>query len=579
MRNSSLRLLLSALYIGLSLALAVTVFVVSWRDTLDQLAQTGTVRLSQGADRLLTKLESHRELINVFATHPSVGAVLDQPERMGDTNAFLLQMALTTGIERIHVLDVDGRIVAASDAGGPNDPIGQIRIARPDIRTARTGSLGFYHAVVAPRRRVFFYTRGVLGPDSRPRGFVSMQVDVAQLEFDWRVDEDTVVFFDASDVIFVSNRPALLLARDTQARPDAAPPPRYPPDTLRALPDHDTITRFGHRIWRFTEDADSLPTTALAMSRFVPQLDMTEVVFKDIAPARSSAALRAALAFTLAGVLGLALLSLSQRRQRLAERLIIEEAANATLEARVAERSEQLRRIQDELVQAGKMSALGQMSAGISHELRQPLAAIRNFADNAVKLLQRGRQPEAEQTLTEIAGQTDRMDRIIRNLSAFARKEPVTLENVDLVGVIRDSIALTATLCRDNGVSIDLDLPGAPVMVRGGKVRLQQVFVNLITNAVDALQTTDDRRIAIAVAQTRATITCTVSDTGPGLADPARVFEPFYTTKHVGASHGMGLGLSISFGIAGSFGGDLRAGNTARGACFTLTLKPGTDTP
>ena len=291
-----------------------------------------------------------------------------------------------------------------------------------------------------------------------------------------------------------------------------------------------------------------------------------------------TATLQAAVAAALCLAFGAVLLVLAERRRALSDRLAVEAAANARLEARVAERTaalsqanEELTRTQAELVQAGKLSALGQMSAGISHELNQPLMAIRSFAENGTAFLDRDRPEKAAQNLGRISELANRMGRIIKNLRAFARNESEPLGRVDLVQVIQSAVELTEARLRVDGVVLSWSPPPA-CYVRAGEVRLVQVMVNLINNAADAMAGQEEKRIEINVL-TGDPLSVTVRDTGPGIADPDKIFEPFYTTKQVG-DEGMGLGLSISYGLVQSFGGRIRGANAGQGAVFTVELEP-----
>ncbi|MEM7321175.1 MAG: ATP-binding protein, partial [Pseudomonadota bacterium] len=244
------------------------------------------------------------------------------------------------------------------------------------------------------------------------------------------------------------------------------------------------------------------------------------------------------------------------------------------LRREIAERQDAeaaLKRAQADLVQAGKLSALGQMSAGISHELNQPLMAIQQFAENGTAFLDRGKSDLAGDNLTRISGLAARMARIIKNLRAFVRNESEPMGQVDLVHVLSTAVELVEPRLRSDKVELVWDKPAGPVLVIAGEVRLIQVFVNLINNAADAMLDQPHKRIVI-------TLTCdarqsvTIRDTGPGIEDPERIFEPFYSTKAVGSSEGMGLGLSISYGLVQSFGGDIRGRNTEAGAEFTVEL-------
>jgi two-component system C4-dicarboxylate transport sensor histidine kinase DctB len=251
-------------------------------------------------------------------------------------------------------------------------------------------------------------------------------------------------------------------------------------------------------------------------------------------------------------------------------------ALNTDLRREVAERTAaeaRLQKAQDDLVQAGKLSALGQMSAGISHELNQPLTAIRSFAENAQGFLDRGKPDIAAQNLGRISELARRMGRIIRNLRAFARQEDEPPKDVDIVTVIDAVLEIVAPRAAQDQVLLEWDRPAEPVIVRGGEVRLQQVILNLVTNGMDAMEDSATRIVHIAVTRNGARTRVTVRDTGPGIAEPEKIFDPFYSTKAVGAAEGMGLGLSISYGLVQSFGGAIRGRNHPDGgAVFTVEL-------
>ncbi len=558
-------------YVLLAALVVAGVFLGSLRSNLAALGKTGEVRLSQAADRLQGQLESYRELPNFLARHPTVVAVLEGHENSRDANEFLLNMALTAGAQDIFLADASGRIVAASDFEKSASSLGQNIAERPDFRGAMNGGLGFFHGLDrGGAGREFFYARGVISNAAPPIGAIIVKVDLAQVEFEWRIDEDVVAFFDQDQVAFISNRPGLILRQlDQGAGALATPrtgsyPPFYPTIRRRVM---------GNEVW--TIQGADLPRSSLVRTREIPQIDMTARAFMDIRPVLRTASLQAMLSAALAALLGLAILIVAQRRRRLTEQLAVEAAVNARLEARVEARTAELHQAQDQLIQAGKLSALGQMSAGISHELNQPLSAIQNFAENGRKLIELGRQDEARENLGLIAEQTERMNRIIRNLRAFARKEPEKLEDVEIGAIIDDAVSLTGIRSREEGVQIARTGLGGPVLVVGGRVRLQQVLVNLISNAMDAMAGQENKKITIDLARADASrVSLRVRDNGPGLADPQRAFEPFYSTKDVGASNGLGLGLSISFGIIGSFGGEIDVRNLAEGGAeFTVTLK------
>ncbi|MEH6359164.1 MAG: ATP-binding protein [Amylibacter sp.] len=554
-------------------------FMLSYRGTLNQLSQTGAVRIEQARDRLLGQLASFRQLPNYLAKHPNVIAILQGTDKANQANEFLLNTALISGADNIFILDQSGTTIASSNSNEIHSFIGNNYTFRPHVQAAMNGRLGFYHAIESSGdSRDFYFARGISLPAAPHAGVVVVQLDVAALEFEWRVDEEVLAFFDRNSVAFVTNRQSLALLRDVLDQNANIDTQRYSQHILSPFFKHTKTKIFGHTLWKFT-NTNEIPAQALIVSKFIPQIEMTARIFLNTQNAKAAARVQALLVAALLAVIGLGMWALFQRRQRLADLLTIKETANAKLEARVEKRTEQLRNTQHQLVQAGKLTAMGQMSAGISHELNQPLAAIQNFAESGGKLIERGRDEDAHENFKLIAQQTDRISRIIRSLRAFARKEKETIEPVDLQSVVSESVNLAAVRCEHEGVIITGSGTKSdherPILVMGGHVRLQQVMINLITNAIDAMAGQTEKAINIDLVQTPGEVCLIIRDNGPGFDDATRVFEPFYSTKEIGASKGVGLGLSISYGIIGSFGGDIKCWNHPKGGAeFTVSLKP-----
>ena len=251
-------------------------------------------------------------------------------------------------------------------------------------------------------------------------------------------------------------------------------------------------------------------------------------------------------------------------------------AANRQLQDEVAERTRAertLRAAQDELIQAGKLAVIGQLSAGIVHELNQPLAALRTLSGNATRFLERGDEATARANLERIGQLVDRMGQITGQLKAFARKSTGKAQPVDLRTVVSNAVALLDQRLRAAGAAVITLLPELPAMALCDPNRIEQVVVNLIDNAIDAVDGQEQRKIEIGMETNEAVIDLHVRDHGPGLSDEVRqrLFEPFFTTKDAG--HGLGLGLAISAGIVSDFGGTLMGANHPDGgAIFTLEL-------
>ena len=279
-----------------------------------------------------------------------------------------------------------------------------------------------------------------------------------------------------------------------------------------------------------------------------------------------------------------------QRRARLAERFQAQRATQELLEKRVAERTADLnavnRQLFDEIeerkateerlrkTQAGKLAALGQMSAALSHEFNQPLAAVKAYADNAARFLDRDRADEARDNVRRISKMTNRMASISDHLRNFARRPQQKVRPIPLLAAIDDAIDLMEPRLKTSGASINFARPDGEIWVVGGHVRLQQVMVNLFSNALDAMEGDPRPVIETSIADAGDCCRIEVRDHGGGLPDArqAQIFDPFFTTKSPGK--GLGLGLSISYNIVKDFGGNLSTRNHAdSGAVFVIDLK------
>ncbi len=569
---------------------------------LDTLASRAEASLTQADDRLAGQLEKYQYFPSVIALHPAMKELLSDPdaENVARANQILERLALTSGALDIYVMDRAGTTIAASNYNLDRSFIGANFAWRPYFKGALLGSLTRYHAVgTTSLQRGFYFAHPVHGDGGAIIGVVTAKIDLARLETEWRGDNEVVFFTDENGVIFLSNRDALLLKVyngqqvDTGALTDSR---QYADTVPQPLTGYATGTFFNHAIWKDVT-LDGVPARALHLSRQDEQIGMRAHTLVATQDADIQGRLWGILAAALGGIFILLTAIIIQRRNAMTAALALEERAKQTLESTVERRTRdlsvantrlrqeveeraaaeaELRRVQDELVQAGKLSALGEMSAGISHELNQPLAAIQTLADNAGLLLDRNQPDMVRGNIIKISQMADRAGRIIRNLRAFARKEDEAITDVDLVQVVNDAISLSEPKLSRQDVVLNWTPPAAAVFVRGGKVRLQQVIMNLVGNAADAMAGQRRKRcITITIQHVKNRVHLKVRDTGPGLARPEQVFDPFYTTKTVG--EGLGLGLSISYGIVQSFGGDISGQNHASGgATFTVKLTPAT---
>lgn len=532
---------------------------------LGQLDRRAQSDLALAADSLSAELRRYRELAVLTADRPQLAAVFTGSGALETVRPILQQISDKTGALDIVLLDTKGLPLVGTQGAPAFGHAGA-----PYFERAMDGALGVDHPV-RNGVRTFVFAAPLFSKFGPVIGAVLVYAGVEGVERAWRGARPVVFFTDKQGVVFVSNRSELVLR------------PRAQGDFLN----YTTSEIRGMEVWQIA-GSRYVPHRAVHRTQDLPVISMQGEVLLDIAPARQIAFLQAAAASALCLAFGALLFLAMQRRHTLAE-------SNAKLEHRVQDRTAQLssanlslrrevevrraaelrlNKVQSDLVQAGKLSALGQMSAGISHELNQPLMAIQSFAENGRSFLDRNRFDMVAKNLGKISDLAHRMDRIIRNLRAFARQESEPLGNVDIGRVVDTVLELLGPKILQAKVLVLWVRPDS-IIVRGGDVRLQQVVLNLISNGIDAMELSDPSVLTIEVIPESDCVTLAVRDTGPGITEPEKIFEPFYTTKAIGAAEGMGLGLSISYGLVQSFGGMIRGRNhEAGGAIFTVELIP-----
>jgi two-component system NtrC family sensor kinase len=222
---------------------------------------------------------------------------------------------------------------------------------------------------------------------------------------------------------------------------------------------------------------------------------------------------------------------------------------------------EDLRKTQEQLLQSEKMSAVGQLIAGVAHELNNPLTAILGYAQ---LLESEGLNTRAQDYVSKLFKQAQRTHRVVQNLLSFARQRKPQRDEVDIRKVLEETLALRDYDLKTNNIAVERDLPTDPAMVVADAHQIEQVFLNIINNAVDAiLETGRTGKLKIRIGEQNGQVCTSFSDDGTGIKDPKRIFDPFYTTKSVGK--GTGLGLSICYGIVKEHAGDITAHNNSEG--------------
>ncbi len=568
------------------------------RAYLDQAATRGETTLRLAVAALTGHMSRFEPLPALIADHDDIVALVADPDNASlriRANAYLKEINQLLKSSDIYVMLIGGDTIAASNYDAPLSFVGQNFSYRPYYQDAAEGKQGRFFALGTTSLKRGYYFSSPVHVGGEIRGVVVFKVDIEPIEASWKSDEYEIVVTDPEGIIFMSGRPEWLYAGLlplTQERLDrTAASRRYANATLRELPVRAGL-QGAHRMMNLK--AEKSEREYLVVEEPMSEAGWTVSVLLDTSSARSQAltsVLAALLLLGLAGLLGAVVL---QRRARLAERMEMQRTAREELEHRVEERTAdlasvnsqlelevaerratevQLRKTQADLIQAGKLAALGQMSAALSHEFNQPLAAVKTYADNAAILIDRKRTSEARDNVARILALTDRMASISRHLRNFARKPNERLGPVELDEVVRDTLEIVAWRLKAADADVKIDLGKIPLVVRAGSVRLQQVLVNILSNAADAVEGLENRTIELTARQAGESVEINVRDHGPGVPEAisSRIFDPFFSTKGVGK--GLGLGLSISYNIIKDFGGNLSVQNHADGgAVFRIEL-------
>ena len=601
----------------LGVAVVAIAYQLSYRSSWDDLRQSTQRRLEFLSSDLASALDKNDTLPIVLAGHPELVDLLRHTadaQRRSAVNLRLARLARESRVAAIYLMDREGTTIAASNWNTPRSFVGQNYDFRPYFTQAIAGGIGRYYAIGATTGEPGYFlahpvrdeTAPGAAPSGPPLGVVAVKIALDDIEANWARSGELLMLADVHGVIFLASRPEWKfrtlepLGAATLAHIRAAQ--QYGNSALDPLPiegpddgAEDGLTRLA------TGDPSGGPRhwlTVAGQRRAIGRMDWTLLSFSEVDEiARLARGHATAAGFACAFVLVGALYARLRRRrdeerriarrelervsaeleQRIGERTAVLVEANRELAAKNAELARTqatLSATQDELMQAGKLTVLGQMAASITHEINQPLTALRALTDNAGILLDRGDAKAVRGNLGMMDGLTRRIASIVAQLKGFARKDELKQLPVAVAPVVEAAIALVAADARHDRVVFEVEPIAGHVAVHGQAVRIEQVLVNLLRNAIDAVRDTPSRCVQVQVQCEGEWVRIAVADAGPGIAPEAaaRLFEPFFTTKPAGL--GLGLGLAISASIANALGGALEAANRPEGgAVFTLRLR------
>ena len=520
------------------------------------------VRLALYSANLISELQRNSIVPQLLARDPALIGALNSGD-FAQSSARLLSFVDEIGAASLVLMDTDGRIVAATN----RERLGENQRSQSSFVDALRSNVTVF--TVDERDEggfSFTYSRRV-DDSGLGVGVVSVEVDLAKLERSWAGISDAVMVLDSEGRAILATEPRW------RGRLEA--------DALDLLEPQTAI----ERTLRGTPDWSALPIDAYLRGDGVMRQELRVqfqgwriVSFTTFQSVRERVNSIIALEIMGFAILLAGLFWILSRRSNIAARMFQLESAelrqlNRRLQREIAERKKaekDLEVAEQTVAQTSKLAALGEMSAAVSHELNQPLAAMKTYLAGARLLIARERPDEAVVAVQRIDGLIERMAAITKQLKSYARKGKDSLEPVDIKDAVLSSLSMMEPQLRQRQVIITRTLPDQPVMIYGDRMRLEQVIINLLRNALDATKMALEPSVEILLVQGDVA-RLSVRDNGSGIEDLDELFEPFYTTKQAG--DGTGLGLAISSGIVNDFGGRLTARNSDKGgAVFEVEL-------
>jgi two-component system C4-dicarboxylate transport sensor histidine kinase DctB len=520
------------------------------------------LRLALYSGNLVSELRRNAIVPQLLARDPALINALNSAD-YAQSSQRLISYVDEIGAASLMLLDSDGRTVAATD----RKRLGELHRNAPYFVDAMRAASTVFTSI--PREAGgyrFTYSRRVESQSSSV-GVIVVEVDLAKFERAWAGISDAVMVTDSEGTIILATEP-----RWRGLKPEEA---------LERQPPSSAIERAIQATADWTaQDADAYlrGEAVMRIDGRIPFRGWTLTTFTTYASVRER--VNAVLALEIMGFALLAALAFYALSRKTAIRMALFQresaelrALNARLSREMAERERVQKNLavaEQSLAQSSKLAALGEMSAAVSHELNQPLAAMKTYLAGARLLLNRNRPEEALSAFHRIDDLIERMGAITRQLKSYARKGQDDLTPVDMAEALASALSMMEPQLKARRVKIAKILPDDPVRVMGDRMRIEQVLVNLLRNALDATKSVAEPQIEIILAAGE-TATLSVRDNGHGIEEMEALFEPFYTTKSPG--DGVGLGLAISSGIVNELGGRLTARNGENGgAVFEMQL-------
>ncbi|MDW6016555.1 ATP-binding protein [Vibrio plantisponsor] len=582
---------LSVLFLIIYGVIAAMTAHLVWRYSYQSLLIEQQSELERFSSHISAKLDKYAHIPRLLSKDKELVDALSHPENSAQidlTNLYLEQVNEVIQAADTYLLDGIGNTIASSNWNLDRSFIGRNFAWRPYFYDAISGQKSQYFALGSTSgQRGYYYAYPVIYA-AEVIGVVVVKMDLSSIEDNWQSKNSYFVATDDNNIVFMSSRPDWLFHSvselSEQSRQKIQETRQYLDSAIPSLGFYGDVN-LAETEWikpkqgwikdDYIVSTNKLDNLALNIHVLSPKVNVFWDTFGFLI-----------ILTMIFAIIYLAFLLLHHRqiRQRQIERLqaeakqkleflVMERTAKLHVEIDERIRAEQaLRQTQDELIQAAKLAVLGQMSASISHELNNPLAAIRSFADNGRRFLANAKPERTDENLERISALTVRMAKISEQLKSFARKtETGDQVEAQLLPLIINAKELMQPQFKSHYVEFEIKAPESPIRCSINPIQLEQVIINLLTNAIQAVDEQDIKKVVLTLEEHQNHVYIHVDDTGTGLnlKQMKNLFEPFFTTK----KNGLGLGLSISQQIMHGMGGDLTAHSSPLGgARFTITL-------
>lgn len=566
---------------------------ISWRIGIDKLQMNSQQQLDQFVSHLDARLSRFKFIPQLISKNMILVDLLNKPEsspRIDLVNHFLEDINNIIGASDTYLMDSQGLTLAASNWQEEQTFNQRNFNFRPYFIEAMKGRLGRYFALGTTSGKRGYYFAYPIIYASQNLGVIVVKMDLSNIELNWSKRKIQFIVTDPDGITFITTQAEWLYQSIKPLSPESLKQIRLSQryngidiknmdiKVLRSVSSHSKILNIYNSTMKTNNDYFSI-------QKSVPHAGWDVMILAPLTELRKNQ-LNTTIVLTLIVILSLLISFLIwQRLKRQHEREHFQQEAQKQLEHQVAVRTTDLtheidehkrtekilRDTQDELIQTAKLAVLGQMSASISHELNNPLAAINSYTDNARKFLSMNKFLQVDENLCRIIRLTKRMSKISSQLKFFSRKSSQNMEVTALQRVIESAIDIVSHKYKNSSSIVNFQSVFADLKVRADIIQLEQILINLINNAMQAIENHQQGEVIIHIEQQGQWALIHVDDNGLGieLKNIEKIFDPFFTTK----KSGLGLGLSISARIMDIMHGKLSVCNLpAGGARFTISL-------